>query len=230
MNMNITIDLEIIVRYNDNGHFLESQYNELTSDKKDEILNYFNENEEKINDNLFYYLSNNGIYHGKMTIKEKNIHDKDNKLCMIVKAEYTNPDNYTGNRIRKIIVETCNHYMRSGEAEAFDDYTFNYGIDNVEIEDEDHHNEHGTDKSKYIITCHEYYALGYDNDDEETFMRHYDGDITIDEMIDNAIKFADSHGSYRCSTERINVYKSSDNELLKTCDCELVQNELIKAH
>ena len=74
---------------------------------------------ERLNNELIINLTNNGEYHGDVRIIHANVYEDVNsmgRVCLYITAimEMSNPDNYTVNKIEKIIQNTNTHYYLSG--------------------------------------------------------------------------------------------------------------------
>ncbi len=213
--MNITIDTEIFVpskeHYDNNYKFLsENDKQTLLDNSKDAIRNskhYFADDEDFA------------------TIQDIKLYEENDKLYAKVYLYDINPHNYTASRMKKLIKNASRHYNRSAEI-PIGNIEVNFWIKNIEIEDEDYHNEMGINKIYHNITCHPFYTIGYDNRDEEMILRHYDN-IEFEDMIKDSLNFYNYHGMYRCNMVKIELYKSNNNELLQTVNLYYDRNNNI---
>ena len=74
---------------------------------------------ERLNRDLIVDLTQTGDYHGDVSIIYANVYENVNSMgqvCLYVTAtmEMSNPDNYTVNKIEKIMRDTHTHYSLSG--------------------------------------------------------------------------------------------------------------------
>ena len=125
--MNITIKFRVLARKYYQHRFKNVYYYLFYTNEKN-ILKKFIENFENLKETIRSDISTNSEYHGIVTINNINIIEQDNKLYIIVDTVFTNEiDNYTADKIKKIIRETYLHYFNSGDPIDYtDEYYYTY--------------------------------------------------------------------------------------------------------
>lgn len=205
--MNIQITLRVLAhRYYQTDYI--NDYYELFNDEEKNELKKFIETSDIFRDNLKYYISNNGEYNGNATIKDIHTIEKDNKLFIIVDAKFTNEDNYTADKIKKIIIETVKHYLPCASIGYSKIYYYTYNHEKNSKEDHEHdYNNCG------IRLCDK-------NESKES--DYYDFNILIDNIeIENENyynKYGTNQSNYKrkCKYHNYYLYIYDDDDIIRT--------------